>query len=126
MPRLSSTVKPVAHISDTLVFVDGVLLTEAVAAEISPTHFTVSVPLRVGCEDALRAATEVRITVSVRNDPQSPERTVLLDHVARSYKLDRVSYRCGIGADRQFWIADVRFVKPLTSIKSSDDAAPAA
>ena len=115
-------VAPVACIQDTLVFVDGVLFTECCAAEVTPTHICISVPLRPGCEDVLRAAVEIRVCVSVRSDPNSPERTVLLDHVARGYKLDRVSYHVGSGErNSSFWVADVRFVKPLSAVRSSDD-----
>lgn len=121
-PRLTTVNRILAGLQDTLVFVDGVLFTEAVGAEISPAHLTISVPLRPGCEDALRAAVEIRVTVSVRENLNSPERTTLLDHVARGYKVDRVCYRCGAGErNSSFWIADVRFVKPLSAVRSSDD-----
>ena len=119
---VSSVTRAVAQLQDTLVFVDGVLFTECCAAEIAPTHLTISVPLRPNAEAALRAAVEIRVTVSVRSDPQSPERTTLLDHVARGYKLDRVSYHVGSGErNSSFWVADVRFVKPLSAVRSSDD-----
>lgn len=123
-PRFVAVTNPIADMAHTKLFVDDEPYHDVVAVEFSTKHLLLCVPVRADHDDAvakLKAVRRFNIVVDVGANPGETVISQRLD----GFRFDRINYRCNThhfvaapATDKPsgVWIAELRFVAPLTAV----------